>query len=75
MLGFQSTLAWELGVNVANVSYHASRSISSGETMVLFEPHGLGWNVGPIHTPAGERARCDPPDDEHRVPLSAAPVP
>lgn len=59
VLGFQSTLAWEIGVNVASVSYNPSRSISAGKPMVLFEPHGLGWNVRPIHIPAAQRRECD----------------
>ncbi|MGZ4173301.1 MAG: hypothetical protein ACXVQR_02370 [Solirubrobacteraceae bacterium] len=58
-LGFQSVLAWEIGVNVASVSYEPGRSISSGEPIVLFEPHGLGWNVRPVHIPAAQRRACE----------------
>jgi hypothetical protein len=50
VVGFQSTLAWEVGLNVGNVGYRPGRSIDSGKPIVLFKPNGLGWHVRPIHT-------------------------
>ena len=58
VVGFQSTLAWEVGLNVGNVGYKPGRSIDSGKPIVLFKPEGLGWHVRPIHSPAGMRAAC-----------------
>ena len=48
--GFQSTLAWELGMNVGFVGYKPAKSISNGLPIVLLRPHGLGWEERPIHT-------------------------
>jgi hypothetical protein len=59
VLGFQSTLAWEIGLNVGNVGFNPSRSIRSGKPIVLFEPHLLGWNVRPIHIPDADRTECN----------------
>ena len=50
--GFQSTLAWELTMNVGFVGYKPGKSIHKGLPIVLFRPHGLGWEVRPIHTVA-----------------------
>jgi hypothetical protein len=58
VLGFQSTLAWELGVNVGNVGFKPARSIHRGDPIVLFKPHRLGWQVLPIHTQVAHRAQC-----------------
>ncbi len=57
-LGFQSVLAWEIGVNVASVGYEPARAIGSGKPIVLFASHGLGWNVRPIHVAAAQRRAC-----------------
>jgi hypothetical protein len=51
-VGVQSWLAWELGMNVGFVGYKPGKSISKGLPIVLFRPHGLGWEVRPIHTVA-----------------------
>jgi hypothetical protein len=58
VLGFQSTLAWELGVNVGNVGFKPSRSIHKGLPIVLFKPNHLGWIVIPIHTKPALRVQC-----------------
>jgi hypothetical protein len=58
-VGFQSELAWEIGMNVGYVGYKPGRSISKGLPIVYFKPHGYGWQVRPIHIRASERARCD----------------
>ncbi|MGB0097928.1 MAG: hypothetical protein WBP81_35995 [Solirubrobacteraceae bacterium] len=55
---FQSTLAWETGLNVGNVGYKPGREIRRGQPIVLFRPHLLGWQVRPIHIRAADRASC-----------------
>jgi hypothetical protein len=57
-VGWQSTLAWEVGLNVGNVGYKPGRSIRKGDPIVLFKPHQLGWQVRPIHTVAAHRDQC-----------------
>ena len=57
-VGLQSTLAWELRMNVGYVGFKPGKEIASGKPIVLFRPHGLGWEVRPIHIPAGRRASC-----------------
>lgn len=58
VLGFQSTLAWEIGLNVGNVGFRPGRSIHRGRPIVLFKPNHLGWIVQPIHTTPALRAQC-----------------
>jgi hypothetical protein len=58
LVGWQSTLAWEVGLNVGNVGYKPGRAIDKGEPIVLFKPHELGWQVRPIHILAADRAAC-----------------
>jgi hypothetical protein len=65
-IGSQSTLAWEIGLNVGEVGYKPGRAIRSGKPIVLFTYSPGGWEVQPIHIPARDRARCarlrvDPP--------------
>ena len=57
-VGFQSELAWEIGMNVGYVGYKPGKSISKGLPIVYFKPHGYGWQVRPIHILASDRARC-----------------
>ena len=57
-VGYQSILAWDLGMNVGNVGYQPGLSINQGHPIVLFKRHELGWTVRPIHTPAADRATC-----------------
>lgn len=60
-LGFQSTLAWELGMNVGEVGFHPGRAIDSGKPIVFFKPRGTGWSVHATHSApgAGGCARLD----------------
>jgi hypothetical protein len=53
-VGFQSTLAWMIGLNVGNVGFHIGKAIDKGEPIVAFKPHLNGWQVRPYHT----SARC-----------------
>ncbi len=57
--GYQSTLAWELGLNVGFVGHKPSNAIHRRYPMVLFKPHRFGWEVRPIHMPRSDRAQCD----------------
>lgn len=58
LVGFQSTLAWELGLNVGNVGHKPGKEIGHGGPIVLFKPHLLGWQVRPIHTSLADRGKC-----------------
>lgn len=58
IVGWQSTLAWEVNLNVGNVGYKPGRSIRKGDPIVLFKPHELGWQVRPIHILASNLAAC-----------------
>jgi hypothetical protein len=58
IVGLQSALAWELGMNVGYVGYKPGRSIQKGLPIVLFKPHGLGWEIRPIHSRAADITSC-----------------
>ena len=57
-IGLQSTLAWELHMNVGNVGYNPGHAIKRGRPMVLFRPHKLGWQVRPYNLRKEDEARC-----------------
>lgn len=57
-LGYQSTLAFYIDLNVGNVGYKPGREIGSGQPIVVFRPNGLGWTVRPVHLRAADQARC-----------------
>jgi hypothetical protein len=57
-VGFQSILAWEMGLNVGKVGYRPKRNIKTGRPIVLFEPPGYGWQVRPVHTRRSQLAQC-----------------
>jgi hypothetical protein len=57
-VGFQSALAWDLGMNVGKVGYKPGREIRSGRALVFFKPLSLGWQVHPIHLPAARHRAC-----------------
>ncbi len=59
LLGYQSELAWAVGLNVGNVGYKPGASIDQGIPIVLFKPYDGGWQVRPIHMPAAEASSCD----------------
>jgi hypothetical protein len=46
-VGFQSTVAWEVGLNVGNVGYRPGAAIDSGAAVVLIRPHAPGWQLRP----------------------------
>ncbi len=59
VVGFQSTLAWYLGLNVGFVGHKPGQAIHRHYPIVLFKPFDLGWKVLPIHIRRRQRARCD----------------
>ncbi|MGO9956115.1 MAG: hypothetical protein ACLP50_09070 [Solirubrobacteraceae bacterium] len=59
LVGYQSELAWAVGLNVGNVGYRPGRSIDQGIPIVIFKPHDDGWQVRPIHMLAADTSRCD----------------
>jgi hypothetical protein len=59
LVGDQSILAWEIGLNVGNVGYKPGREIDRGRPIVLFKPHDRGWQVRPIHIPPGAQPNCE----------------
>ncbi len=58
LVGFQSTLAWEVDLNVGDVGFHPGRAIGRGQTIVMFKPHRVGWQVRPYNLPASAAASC-----------------
>ena len=58
LLGFQSTLAWVVGLNVGNIGYRPGKAIGQGEDIVLFKPHEEGWQVRPYNLAATQKGRC-----------------
>ena len=59
LLGFQSTVAWFVNVNVGNVGFRPGKSIGRGDQIVLFKPHDNGWQVRLYNVPATVKARCE----------------
>jgi hypothetical protein len=58
LVGFQSTLAWEVDLNVGNVGYRPGKSIQKGVPIVLFKPHEVGWQVRPYNLPPSRQTGC-----------------
>jgi hypothetical protein len=58
LIGDQSTLAWELGMNVGNVGYNPGRAIDRGKPLVFFQPHKLGWRIRPFNQPPSDKVSC-----------------
>jgi hypothetical protein len=58
LLGYQSELAWVVGLNVGEVGWRPGRSISHGDRIVLLKPHDGGWQVRLYNQPPRDRARC-----------------
>jgi hypothetical protein len=59
LLGYQSELAWVIGMNVGNVSFRPGKSIASGKPVVEFKPHDSGWQIRVFHPAPGTAARCN----------------
>jgi hypothetical protein len=58
LLGFQSTVAYEVHLNVGNVGFRPGKSIKRGDSIVLFKPHDKGWQVRLYNLPRGKLAGC-----------------
>jgi hypothetical protein len=59
LLGYQSELAWAIGLNVGNVGFRPGKSIDLGVPIVELKPHDDGWQVRPFHVAAGDASSCD----------------
>ena len=59
LIGFQSTVAWFVNLNVGNVGFRPGKSIGRGDQIVLFKPHDNGWQVRLYNLPASVKTRCD----------------
>ncbi|HEX3688360.1 MAG TPA: hypothetical protein VHV28_01645 [Solirubrobacteraceae bacterium] len=59
LLGFQSTVAWFVNLNVGNVGFRPGKSIGRGDQIVLFKPHDNGWQVRLYNLPAPVKGKCD----------------
>jgi len=57
-LQYQSTLAWELGVNVGTVDYALASAEAGRRPVVLVKPSGGGWNVRAINPSAAATSGC-----------------
>jgi hypothetical protein len=51
-LTYQSSVAWEVGVNVGTVKYGVRKAMRSGQAVVSFRAKGEGWVVRVAHTTA-----------------------
>ncbi len=58
LLQFQSTVAWEVGLNVGNVSFRPGGSIARKTPIVLLKPHDHGWQVRTYNIPRAKAACC-----------------
>ena len=50
LLGYQSEVAWAVGLSVGNVGFQPGASIRSGRPIVLLKPHDDGWQIRPYNT-------------------------
>jgi hypothetical protein len=58
-IGFQSTVAWFVNLNVGNVGFRPGKSIGRGDQIVLFKPHDNGWQVRLYNLSPTAKATCD----------------
>lgn len=58
LVGFQSTLAWVVGLNVGNVGFRPGVAIRDGKPIVMIKQHNLGWQVRVYNMPPARAARC-----------------
>lgn len=58
LLGYQSELAWAIGMNVGNVSFRPGKSIAAGKPVTEIKPHDGGWQIRLFHTAPANVARC-----------------
>src|SRR6202000_1327465 len=58
LLGFQSTVAYFVELNVGNVGFHPGKSIGRGDQIVLFKPHDNGWQGRLYNLPTPVKCPC-----------------
>jgi hypothetical protein len=58
LVGFQSTLAWVVGLNVGNIGYRPGKAIGHGDDIVMFKPHKDGWQVRTYNLPPPKQVSC-----------------
>jgi hypothetical protein len=58
LLGFQSTLAWVVGLNVGDIGFRPGKAIDKGEEIVMFKPHEDGWQVRTYNLSGADKVRC-----------------
>jgi hypothetical protein len=58
LLGYQSELAWAIGMNDGNVSFRPGKSIAAGKPVVEVKPHEGGWQIRLFHIAPDNVARC-----------------
>jgi hypothetical protein len=59
LVQFQSTVAWEVGLNVGNVGFRPGRSIHKGIPVVVLKPHDQGWQIRTYNIPGAKAAACE----------------
>jgi hypothetical protein len=59
LVQFQSTVAWEVGLNVGNVGFRPGRSIHKGIPVVVLKPHDQGWQIRTYNIPRAKAAGCE----------------
>jgi hypothetical protein len=58
LLGYQSEVAWAIGLSVGEVGFRPGKEIREGVPMVVLKPHDGGWQVRPFHLLAADASRC-----------------
>ncbi len=57
-VGYQSTLAWAVGMNVGDIGYKVRQSFASRKPIVYFRPDDGGWEIRAVHRRRRDRAAC-----------------
>jgi hypothetical protein len=57
-LGYQSTVAWYLGLNVGSVYFDPRSAGRSHQPAVLIVPDGLGWRIRVLHPARADATAC-----------------
>ena len=58
IIGYQSVLAWDLGVNTGQLFWTPHLGKVQPRPVVLFQPTPHAWKVIPLNTAPGKRAQC-----------------
>jgi hypothetical protein len=58
LVGNQSAVAWETGLNVGNVGYRPGKEISKDHPIVVLKPHHGGWQVRLYNLRPERQASC-----------------